>query len=134
MSFQFTYDNTENPSVPLIPLTLETYFGKKDNAIGKLDTGAALTIIPEKYLEKLELRKSGTAVVADPFSNFQIRDTFEVHIIINNTKFGLMQVIAAPRPNVLLGRDLLNIWNINFNSQNKTGDITPWSLDPSDVT
>lgn len=134
MSFQFNYSSTENPSVPLVPVTVETYFGKKEDAIGKIDTGAAITIIPEKFLEKLEMKKSGTTIVGGPFSNPQLRDTYEIYLIINNIKFDLMSVIAAPRLNVLLGRDLLNILNMEFDSRNKTGKASHWSINPADAT
>lgn len=85
-------------------------------------------------LEKLEMKKSGTTLIGGIFSNPQVRDTYEIYVKINNIKFDLMSVIATPRHNVLLGRDLINIWNMEFDSQNKKGNVVPWSVKPTDVT
>lgn len=133
LSIPFTYSDSEDPQVPLVSLVIESHFGLKENLKGKIDTGASITIIPERIRKKLELQETGTRNVGGPFSKPEPRSTYEVKFTINDIEFEIMPVISRPRPNVLLGRDLINLWDIKLEPKNKMGIATPWSKNPEDV-
>ena len=61
------------------------------------------------------------------------RSTYDVFIKIGTIQFDLLQVSANPRDNILIGRDLINLWNLKLDGQTQTGELIPWSTDPNDV-
>ena len=60
-------------------------------------------------------------------------DAYFVKITIGTTQFELLKVIATNRDNVLLGRDIIHLWKLELDGQNRIGKIDIWSTDPKDV-
>lgn len=56
-----------------------------------------------------------------------------VSIQIKDIKFNHLPVLAMPREYALLGRNLINLWNLNVNGESKTFTIEPWSTNPDDA-
>ena len=56
-----------------------------------------------------------------------------VHIKIGEIKFDLMEVVALNRDDVLVGRDLINLWTLVLDGKNKFGEIKVWSNKPNDA-
>ena len=56
-----------------------------------------------------------------------------VSIQIGDVKFDRFKVVAIPIDYVLVGRDLINLWNLKIDGESQTFSIEPWSTNPDDV-
>jgi len=131
---QFQYSNSRFPSLPMVNVVVKSAFGKSDHfKKGKIDTGADGTTIPEDLVQPLELKPTGKVWVRDVNGGRKRRNTYDVYLTIDSIDFDLVQVTATPRDNVLIGRNLINLWYLKLDGQNLTGELIPWSTDPSDV-
>jgi predicted aspartyl protease len=118
----------------MISVEVSHYSGRTSLEDGKIDTGADGTSIPEYLVKKLDLNPTGEVISVQGVNGDPVpRDTYDVHIKIGNVKFELLQVIALPRDNVLIGRDLINLWHLTLDGKTLQGEIKPWSNNPADV-
>lgn len=98
---------------------------EKVNAVA--DTGADMTIIPEKVIESLgnliegEIRCRGVNGIA-------IRKTYLVNITVGNYNFNRLEVVAIAQDYALIGRDILNKNKASFNAVENC-----WRLDCSET-
>lgn len=139
MAYEIKYDKyAESPSFPYVDLELsnaqnEEYLPQK----GKIDTGAYITVIPE-YLIKLLALKSPTVAEAGGFdSDVKEHDAYFVNFKISGLMYSYVKVISQPdkkRPNILIGRNLINLWQMKLDGQNHTGEYVSWSTNTLDVT
>lgn len=135
MSFQFKYSKVEKPQLPLLDLLISNDFKRTLPEKGKIDTGSFITVIPKYLIKSLDLKSNTIVKDIRPFGSKKGSDTdaYFVYVTIGNTKFDLMKVISDDRDNVLLGRDIINLWSLELDGQNSSGQITPWSTDPNQV-
>lgn len=129
---KFKYSAEEEPKVPIIDIEILNYSGRSVPEKGKIDTGAAITVIPEYIIDSLTLKKTGEQEIRgfDSVGNYSI---YDIYVIIDSKKIGPLQVIASERDNVLLGRNLINLWNLILDGKNRFGEIEVWSTNPDDA-
>lgn len=135
---QFKYSKlSSEPTVPILDILVSSAFNKSRPEKGKIDTGSAMTAIPDYLVKVLELEETGDTVMVYGFNDdgqtSEEYPTYHVHITIDGIKFELLEVIARKRETVLLGRDIINLWEMNLDGKNCIGDINPWSTNPADV-
>lgn len=135
MSYQFKYSTVEKPTLPLTDIQVDNDFGRSLPEKGKIDTGAFITVIPEYLIKSLELKKKGKVKNVRGFGTKkgQDRDSYFIKITIGTTQFELLKVIVDNRDNVLLGRDIIHLWKLELDGQNRIGEINAWSTDPKNV-
>ena len=135
MSYQFKYSVVEKPTLPLTDIQVDNDFGKSLPEKGKIDTGSSITAIPEYLIKSLELKKKGKVKNVRGFGakKGQDHNAYFVKITIGTIQFELLKVIASNRNNVLLGRDIINLWELELDGQNRIGKINAWSTDPKNV-
>ena len=120
----YHYDLAENPPAPFIAIrTTNPVTRQSEITAAKLDTGAARTVIPERLAERLGLSVAG----------FQVLRAFdgrraEVLIYLADVElagilFESVEVAAIPRSSILLGRDLLNQFDITLRGKAQTFDM-----------
>lgn len=81
---------------------------ESENEKGKIDTGASGTVIPIKYISELELVPHGEVWTRGyDYSPPQRNTTYFIKISFNGFEFHT-EVICKDRPNILIGRDILN--------------------------
>ncbi len=102
--------------------------------VGKIDTGSSITVIPDDLREELTINEASTVKAKGFDSEQKEYDTYYIHVKINNIIFGLMEVLSRPRKNVLVGRDLINLWKMKLDGQNRTGEAEVWSTNPVDAS
>jgi hypothetical protein len=92
---------------------------------GKIDCGADKTVIPLFLVWRLELVPAREVTVCG-FRNREGRKTptFYVDISIGELKFDFLEVISAPRENILIGRDILNSLKILLDGKNLSFEIS----------
>lgn len=91
---------------------------------GKIDTGASLTTIPLDLVGSLDLRRVKDVSVYTFDGTKRLYGEYRVNIKIHNALREYVRVIAAQRDNVLVGRDLINLWRMRLDGPSLTGKIT----------
>jgi len=139
MSYEIKYDGfAEFPSFQYVGVQIsnaqnEHYIPQK----GKIDTGAYMTVIPE-YMVKLLNLKSPTIEEAGGFdSDVREHDAYFVNVKIDDLVYPYVKVITQSdkrRQNVLVGRNLLNLWHMKLNGETHKGEFTSFSQNPIDAT
>lgn len=126
MSVAIGYDRSESPPFPYVdinvsnPLEKHCVLGR-----GKIDTGASLTVVPIDLVGALNLRRV-SEVVASGFDGSKLQyGVYVVDIKIGDILYKYIDVIAARRTGILVGRNLINQWRMRLDGKNCTGDLEP---------
>jgi len=138
MSISIQYDHSDPPSFPYVTVAASNsdreYYVPQQ---GKIDTGSPITVIPEYLLKLLDLKKMTTVEVGGFGSEITPRDAYFLNIKIGNIVFPYVKVISQSddrRPNILIGRNIINLWKMNLDGENHTGSFNEWSTNPSNAT
>ena len=135
MTNRIEYDHSESPSFPYVDVKISNVFENNYTSnIGKLDTGAFITVIPKDLIMSLNLKQSGTMKAGGFDSPQQEYDVYVVNMKINGTMYEYVKVITRIRTNILIGRDLINLWQMELDGQNHIGKFAPWSNKRSDAS
>jgi len=138
MTYEIKYSSTEFPSFPYVDLEVSNSRNEKYvPQEGKMDTGAFMTVIPEYLIKLLDLNSKSTANAGGFGTNVEEHDAYYVHIKIDDLVFKYLKVISQPderRPNILLGRDLINLWKTQLDGQKHNGEFIPLSMNLQDAT
>lgn len=103
------YDDNYEPSAPVVKLTVYKPFSEESVAgVGKIDTGADITVIPNKWVKRLSLIPASIVWVRGYDGRLKEAYTYYVEIRFQDFKFPLVETITSNRQDVLIGRDILN--------------------------
>jgi len=113
------YALIEDPPIPMMQGEIfNPVLNISEKEQAKLDTGSALTVIPEELVSRLKLMPKGTTWVKDFRGNEQEHRTYVVHIMLDGEKFEWVEIISRERPNVLVGRNVLNNTKLILDGKN----------------
>ena len=102
----FRYETQVTPPAPFVktqisnPLTGETF-----HLPGKLDTGAAMTVIPKDIVPTLLLEEMGDVLCQGYDGVETLRPLYYVALEVTGYHIPMVEVTASPRQDALLGRD-----------------------------
>jgi hypothetical protein len=120
----FRYDTQVMPPAPFVetqvinPLTEETL-----QLPGKLDTGAAMTVIPRDIVPTLHLEQMGD-VLCQGYDGVETpRPLYYVALEVTGYHIPMVEVTVSPRRDVLLGRDVLNHFILTLNGKDLTFEL-----------
>lgn len=133
MTLKFSHNKEDNPSSLILDLIVWNNFGKSCPEKGKIDTGASHTVIPDYLVNTLDLKKTDETIVRTATGVESTHYNYFVSIEIGGIKFDSFEVVAIPKGYVLLGRDLINLWNLEIDGESETYAIEPWSTNPDDL-
>lgn len=103
------YSDNYEPPAPVVKLTIYKPFSEESIAgVGKIDTGADITVIPNEWVRRLSLIPASVVWVQGYDSRLSEAYTYYVGIVFRDFKFPLVETIASNRQDVLIGRDILN--------------------------
>ena len=120
----FRYDTQVMPPAPTVktqvinPLTEET-----SHLPGKLDTGAAMTVIPRDIVTALHLEQMGDVLCQGYDGVETSRPLYYVALEVTGYHISMVEVTTSPRRDVLLGRDVLNHFILTLNGKDLSFEL-----------
>ena len=125
MNASIHYDRDTSPPFPYVNLVVSRPEGNNyEPRPGKIDTGASLTTIPIDMVGLLDLQRVGNVPVCAFDGSVDQYNVYRVNIKIGDISREYVRVIATQRNNVLVGRDLINLWHMRLDGPNLTGRMT----------
>lgn len=138
MSIPIEYTQIGMPYLPYIELKVSNAFEENyETAKGEIDTGSPITVIRESFRQKIHANLAGQKVLGGFNSDPEEFRTCFVYVKIDSQKFDLLEVIRSEdelNPDVLIGRDLINLWKMMLDGERNEGKFDIWSTDPADVS
>ncbi len=120
------YDNTVlKPPGPIVSVIVRPS-GRdlpSQKALGELDTGSDMTVIPESFVMQMRLIPERSVLLSGYDGNDTKRDTFIVDLELADCTLKSVRVVAVPRATMLLGRDVLNHFVITLDGKAQTFEM-----------
>lgn len=113
------YDSVNyEPPAPIVKVVLFRPISKvSEEGVGKIDTGADMTVIPTSCVERLRLNPASTILVRGYDGREEEVETYFVGIELAGFKFPLVEVMCSNRKDTLIGRDILNRLRVELNGK-----------------
>ncbi len=120
----YRYDSSEQPPVAIVEVQItDPASGEQVSLPGKLDTGAAMSVLPTATVTVLELTARGDVTVSGYDGRTTQLPAYYVTLEVAGYTIQGLKVTAAQRPQMLLGRDVLNHFIATFDGKNLTFDL-----------
>ncbi len=118
---RFRYDRTTSPSVPVLPVRVGSAAQRTDALSAAIvDSGAAISIIPERLARDLRLPVVGELVVRGITGAARV-STYSAELEIAGITIPVE--VAGMGTNVLIGRDVLNRWTMVLRGPRETLEL-----------
>jgi len=115
------YETHVRPPAPFLEIqVIHPVTGITHQWPAKLDTGAALTILPEKVVDALVLSPKSEAIIYGYDGIAAIRPLYYVNLKVAGHSLSSVRVSSSKRSDVLLGRDVLNHFVLTLNGKDLT--------------
>lgn len=128
------YEHEELPPFPAIDVAVS---GVMENnyipGIGKIDTGAVITTIPHYVVGLLNLIPASEIPLRGYDNKLDVHSVYVVHIKIDDVVFEYVDVIATPHRHILVGRNLINMWQMKLDGKNHIGEFEIWTTNTDSV-
>lgn len=119
------YDHSLNPPAPMLDVVIATPGFPEHNVSlrGKLDIGADLVVIPEQFAKGLDLPIRYHVRARGYDGSYRSCPVYVVDLKLNGFDVDSTPCIATRRDNVLLGREVLNLFFITLDGPNLIFDM-----------
>ncbi len=118
------YETRVRPPTPFLEIqVIHPVTGVTHQWPAKLDTGAALTILPQALVDALVLSPKGEATIYGYNGMAAIRPLYYVNLQVAGYSLSSVRVSSSKRSDILLGRDVLNHFILTLNGKDLTFEL-----------
>jgi len=119
------YDRAFNPPAPVADVTIANPVtpNKRSRVRGKMDTGADITVIPERLIVPLGISPKGRVWTRGYDGTYAQRAVYYVRLTLEGFVLATVRCVATNRSDVLLGRNVLNRFLITLDGKNLTFEL-----------
>ncbi len=119
------YDTSAQPPAPFIEFEVVSPQDSAQRHLvqGLLDTGAEVSVLPVEILTALRIPRASSMSVESWDGSPTLVATYIVTLGIANARLDSIEVVAAPMPYAILGRDVLNHFIITLNGKDLTFEL-----------
>ena len=120
------YDHAFNPPAPVADVTIANPVARTKRCMlrGKMDTGADITVIPDKLVLPLGISPKSRVWTRGYDGTFTRRPVYYVRLSLEGFIIASVRCIATNRSDVLLGRNVLNRFLIILDGKNLKFELT----------
>ena len=120
-----SYDLGFNPPAPITDVTIAHPVTAAKDAVlrAKLDTGADVTVIPERVVGQLGISPKGRVWTRGYDGTYAQRPVYYVRLALEGFDLAIVRCIASDRSDVLLGRNVLNRFIIILDGKSQKFEI-----------
>jgi len=113
------YDTSAQPPAPFIEFEIVSPQDSTQwrSTQGLLDTGAEVSVLPVEILTALQIPKASSMSVESWDGSPTPVTTYIVTLVIADARLDSIEVVAAPMPYAILGRDVLNHFILTLNGK-----------------
>jgi predicted aspartyl protease len=90
---------------------------------GKLDTGADLSAVPERFIAELDVPPVRTVRAATFLGELQEVIVYRIDIKIGTMSFERIEVLSTRRPYVILGRNILRLLVVRLDGPGESVEL-----------
>ena len=121
----YPYDASEDPPVARLSVQISNAdAGAATRLSAKLDSGAAMSVLPQTAVADLALEPIGDILAMGYDRKPTLLPTYSVTFQVEGYTLHDVEVTASPRSDVLLGRDILNHFILTLDGKNLAFDLT----------
>jgi predicted aspartyl protease len=94
------------------------------DSVGVLDTGSTVTVIPESLVRHLRLRQTGYNPLRGVTGSRTQTPLYLARLEVAGVLFDIIEVAGMNFPHILLGRDILNQFDITLRGKAEVCELT----------
>ena len=122
----------ETPA-PVLDVGVSGNSAKTVKCRGIIDTGASITMIAPSTIDALDLRIEGEIPLGG-ITGAQVFSTYAINMIIDGTVFrGIRAAGFEEEARMLIGRNVINLWDLHLSGRTRTFTLEPWSTKGPDA-